>query len=64
MNEQAIDNKNSADTPFILRPIMVWLMQSARDGEMHWSTITVPASYVIGGVASYWMIDRIAGFWT
>ena len=28
-----------------------------------WSALPVPASYVIGGVASYWMIDRIAGFW-
>jgi hydrogenase/urease accessory protein HupE len=47
---------------FVLRPIMVWLLQSARDGEVHWSTATVPASYLIGSVASFWMIDRIAGF--
>ncbi len=26
-------------------------------------TVTVPASYVIGCIASYWMIDRITGFW-
>ncbi len=48
---------------FVLRPIMVRLLQSARDGDVHWSTATVPASYVIGSVASFWMIDRIAGFW-
>ena len=28
-----------------------------------WSALPMPASYVIGGVASYWMIDRIMGFW-
>ena len=27
------------------------------------SSLTVPVSYVIGGVASYWMIDRVAAFW-
>jgi hypothetical protein len=48
---------------FLLKPIMVRLLLSARDGEVHWATATVPASYVIGGIASYWMIDRIAGFW-
>ena len=48
---------------FILRPIMVWLLQSIGDGEVHWSSATVPVSYVIGSVASFWMIDRIAGFW-
>ena len=25
--------------------------------------LAVPASYVIGTVASFWMIERIAGFW-
>ncbi len=48
---------------FILRPVLIRLLQSARDGEVHWSSATVPASYVIGGVASFWMIDRITGFW-
>lgn len=27
------------------------------------ATLAVPAAYVIGGLASYWMIDRVAGFW-
>ncbi len=48
---------------FLLKPIMARLLLSARDGEVHWATATVPASYVIGGIASYWMIDRITGFW-
>ncbi len=26
--------------------------------------LQTPASYVIGTIASYWMIDRIAGFWS
>ena len=30
---------------------------------VRWSALTTPASYVIGGVAAYWMIERIAGFW-
>ena len=47
---------------FILRPLMVRLLQTTRDSEVHWSSLTVPASYVIGSVASYWMIDRISGF--
>lgn len=24
---------------------------------------TVPASYIIGSVASFWMIERVVGFW-
>ncbi len=28
-----------------------------------WRDLRVPASYVIGSIASYWMIDRVAGFW-
>jgi len=28
-----------------------------------WRSLTVPASYVIGIVASYWMIERVVGFW-
>jgi hydrogenase/urease accessory protein HupE len=47
----------------ILRPALVRLLRSARDSEVHWSTATVPASYVIGSLASFWMIQRIAGFW-
>lgn len=30
---------------------------------LHPSSLTLAASYVIGGVASYWMIQRMAGFW-
>lgn len=29
----------------------------------HLESLTVPASQVIGCLASYWMIDRVAGFW-
>ena len=48
---------------FLLRPVLSRLLLSAKDGLVHWSTATVPASYVIGSLASFWMIDRIAGFW-
>lgn len=48
---------------FILRPLLVRLLRSSADEEVHWSALTSPASYVIGSVAAYWMIDRIGGFW-
>ncbi len=36
-------------------------------GDTGWSLqpsrMTLAASYVIGGVASYWMLQRLAGFW-
>ena len=48
---------------FIVRPVLVSVLRSAADPEMRWTSLTQPASYVIGGVASYWMIERIAGFW-
>jgi hydrogenase/urease accessory protein HupE len=47
----------------VLRPALVRLLRSARDNEVHWSSLTVPASYFIGTVASMWMIERVAGFW-
>lgn len=34
-----------------------------RDGFLYWNSSTVTAGYVIGCVASYWMVDRIAAFW-
>ena len=46
----------------VTRPLLKRLL-SAQDHEVHWSWITTPASYVIGGLASYWLIDRISGFW-
>ena len=48
---------------FLLRPLLVMLLRSSRDDAVHWSSLTVPASYVIGSIASYWLIDRISGFW-
>ena len=48
---------------FVLRPVLTRILRSAGDGDVHWSSLTVPASYVIGGIASFWMIDRIGGFW-
>ncbi len=35
---------------YLLRPLLL------RD-------LRVPASYIIGSIASYWMLDRVAGFW-
>ena len=47
----------------VTRPLLKRLV-SAQDHELHWTWITTPASYVIGGLASYWLIDRISGFWS
>ena len=48
---------------YLLRPVLIRLLRSARDTTVHWSSLTAPASYVIGSIASFWLIDRIAGFW-
>ena len=48
---------------FALRPVLVSLLRSSRDRDVHWTMLTVPASYVIGSVAMYWLIDRVSGFW-
>ena len=48
----------------VMRPVFMWLLRSAQDNELRWSSLTMPASFVIGSIASYWMIDRIAGFWS
>jgi hypothetical protein len=48
---------------FLLRPVAVSLLPSEDKAAPHWTTVTTPASYVIGGIACYWMIDRVAGFW-
>ena len=48
---------------FVLRAAYLRVSQAAEAGELHWSALTTPASFVIGSLASYWMIDRIAGFW-
>jgi hydrogenase/urease accessory protein HupE len=47
----------------VLRPVLQRLLL-APDHEVHWAWITTPASYVIGGLASYWLIDRVTGFWS
>ena len=48
---------------FVLRPAFVHMLRSTEDHSVHWRSLTMPASYVIGSIASYWMIDRISGFW-
>jgi hypothetical protein len=48
---------------FVMRPVFVRLLRSARDNEVHWTSLTTPASYVIGTMASLWMFERVAGFW-
>ena len=50
---------------FMLRAVTLYNPASpARSMRLDraWTSLTVPVSYVIGGVASYWMIDRVAGF--
>ena len=48
---------------FVLRAAYLRVSQADEAGAPHWSALTSPASFVIGSVASYWMITRIAGFW-
>ena len=48
---------------FVLRPVFVRMLKLATDNAVHWSSLTRPASYLIGTVASFWMIERVAGFW-
>jgi hypothetical protein len=43
--------------------LFVRLVRSARNNEVHWSSLTVPASYLIGSVASMWMFERVVGYW-
>ena len=47
----------------VLRPLLQRLLRVDDDKGVRWDSLTTPASYVIGGIAAYWMIDRIAGFW-
>jgi hydrogenase/urease accessory protein HupE len=49
---------------FVLRPLLVRVLRWGPDDAVHWSSLTIPASYVIGSIASYWMIDRVSGFWS
>ncbi len=49
---------------FSLRLVAVGLLRSNNNAVVHWSYLVTPASYLIGSFASYWMIDRVAGFWT
>ena len=48
---------------FGLRPLFVVVLRWGQDSKVHWRSLTMPASYVIGTIASYWMIDRISAFW-
>lgn len=36
-------------------------LRSGRDNEVHWSSLTAPASYAVGFIASFWMIERVQG---
>jgi hypothetical protein len=47
---------------FVLRPPLKAILRA--DGDVvNWQELTMPAGYIIGSVASYWLIDRITGFW-
>jgi hydrogenase/urease accessory protein HupE len=47
---------------FIIRPLLRKIL-TAEGEDVHWTSLTTPAAYVIGGIASYWLVDRISGFW-
>ena len=46
-----------------MRPALGRALRAEPGGSVHWSSLTTPASYVIGTLASYWLIERLAGFW-
>ncbi len=48
---------------YITRPLLKRLLSLSHDHEVHWETLTTPAAYIIGGIASYWLIDRVSRFW-
>ena len=48
---------------YLLQPVFIRLLRSGWDNEVHWSSLTAPASYAVGSIASFWMIERVAGFW-
>lgn len=47
----------------VLRQFMVRLPHTKSAGDVKWPSLTVPASYIIGCLASYWMVERVAGYW-
>jgi hypothetical protein len=49
---------------FVMRPAFVHLLPSAEGNSVHWRSLTMQASYLIGSVASYWIIERVMIFWT
>jgi hypothetical protein len=49
---------------FVVRPAFVRMLRSTEDNCVYWRSLTMPASYVIGSIASYWMIERVMIFWT
>jgi hydrogenase/urease accessory protein HupE len=48
---------------YITRPLLKRLLSLSHDHQVHWETLTTPAAYVIGGIASYWLLDRVSNFW-
>ncbi|MBT8062320.1 MAG: HupE/UreJ family protein [Gammaproteobacteria bacterium] len=50
-------------TFFALRLLLNKVPSGVRDGEIRWPGLIVPASYFVGSIASYWMIDRVVGVW-
>ena len=48
---------------FVIRPVLMPIVRGKAGEPPHWTTLTTPASYVVGIIAAYWMFDRINGFW-
>ena len=46
-----------------LRPGVLRFIKPGDSAALHWTRLALPVSYLVGGVACYWTIDRIAGFW-
>lgn len=48
---------------YLLRPALSRLTGPATDHNICWSRLTVPASYLVGSIASFWLIGRVTTFW-
>ncbi len=47
---------------YAVRPVLLRLLRSGKNRNVYWSSLTVPASYAIGSIASFWMIERVLNF--
>jgi hydrogenase/urease accessory protein HupE len=47
----------------VLRLTVTGMFRLATEKAYSLNSLSMPASYLVGGVACYWMIDRVSAFW-